>query len=1770
MSAIDFNALKARTLGSGNEEEAVTVNTRALIDKVLARYSGEWTVLRELLQNAADACATNVTIKFETLPSTSVPAPTELDPSATLKHVIAHHTLKRLILTNNGIPFSPNDWARLKRIAEGNPDETKIGAFGVGFYSVFSECEEPFISSGSEAIAFYWKENALFTRRLKLGESDSSSNTSFVLDYRNTTSPLPALMPLCQFLASALTFVGLESVELWLDGWKLLHLGKKVAPSVSIAIPKDVKTKTREELMTVSSVIREVAQMDATWMEAVSWKTPSNTSRFDSSRHNDPTALLKSFFSRMTGSSSSNHPAKAANPDKTSHKEPKEDLITTKTSSVFLHISTATIKTSVSQSFGRELERATKKAPPKMTTLAILTTSYNLPEPGQSNKGSKDADVFASVLPSRSGRIFIGFPTHQTTGLNAHISAPSVIPTVERESIDLNARWVRTWNLELLRAAGIVCRIAFSAEMLSLNNRIQAGVSHLGRSKIRKDDIAGVLQEAVHTSNQFVFRESTPTSQVGQTIEDSFWTCSRNATIEVLSTCGILPCHQVRVAPKDLSFMDSIPVIPDEFMTGAKDFVKRLTDFGLVTDITVSDIIKELESGPLTSKQLEEFLSWVTKKAASCEIDLSTIRSLQRVAVANDESSDGTLSRFIVLGDVNSFLNPKKIPVDLPMPPFVMPFKYTKDLQWNHLEALGWNELQIASWITWLVENAKNRGSLPPEQDITQAASFAAQVLPVLSKQWDSLDVSTKGTLIGLLRNTTIIPTKFGMKRPIETYFPSVRLFDDLPVVTGLNNVKEKFLSALGVRKTVELHVIFDRLLNKADDSTDDKTPARMKWSHVDLIKYLASVRDDIPPEDIHKLKHAKICTAAANGNANMDGVRYRVCELFVPDESVRDLELPILYWPGRYLSTSPEGQFLSLMGLKSFPSAQEVLQLMAWAASADNAKLRDKAMAYYITNHVAHGYANFDASTVNMPFLPIEGQSKLSTPKHCFTDDGATLFGFDLLRKDLHPHASKFGVSQHPPINGCIDILVRKPPSSTKEARILFEYFGKRLGEINSARAGRIGQARIVPVTRKTSQSSLFPSEKSSPVTHIAPHDCYLGESEDYGDIFDFVDFGREANLFLHACGSKREPTKTEVASMLVKEPARISSKLQSPDKYLNLLRSLAESIHLLKKNRDLFKDMKTAAFLLASRELPSKPTTSRKPDEQLIDIDDETYEDETQGIKEWQLVKACDAIIVDDYASFSLFKQNILAAPQEELLEDLYVALGTPCLSELVEEQARCGALVPDQRLAVKLQKQIYERSRLFLHDLSHDMIKHDTKWLEKTLSVQIVQSISLRRSLKGRNASHVDKRGAVVMQTRTGWVLSIAAGPPDLYQISQALVHLILYRPKLHSTLTLEMLLKTDLLELRARGYNVERILRQKAAEARMAENKRQQQVEDELKQIQENEVAWRESQQSKPPKDQREQRSMPGDFPDSSPPHAKKSSHDATSSELASTRPKSGGLFSDLTRRFRLEDIARSHNPVQSALQGFRDRKQLPPTSSDAPPPPYSANETGSTKEPKPETVTSPHALQSNLMSAIQACRPHGSSTLYSRGEQNKVMETKSYCDERPSQDLIFAADTASGIRIFVTKTIDDRSTFLAENSNGLNAFASILTDCAGVFSVRLNSVSIFYDPAGKTIAFNSQGSIFCNYLYFQQLHQPRMLGGGPECRDEPLVYWWVILCHELAHNLVADHSSDHSFYTEGFVTQYFPRVARKMAEYMAAPTIAVASPGLPSPPVVPKQ
>ena len=167
-----------------------------MIDKILARYSSDNTTLRELLQNADDANASYVKIQYLTLSNIQIP----LDKLGTTP-------CYRLQVSNNGLPFRDEDWKRLKRIAEGNPDEQKIGAFGVGFYSVFSICDEPFVSSGNQCMVFFWEKDQLFVRRKALPKEDKI--TTFMLNMR-----APTVVPnLVFFLSPKSNIHSLSSVD---------------------------------------------------------------------------------------------------------------------------------------------------------------------------------------------------------------------------------------------------------------------------------------------------------------------------------------------------------------------------------------------------------------------------------------------------------------------------------------------------------------------------------------------------------------------------------------------------------------------------------------------------------------------------------------------------------------------------------------------------------------------------------------------------------------------------------------------------------------------------------------------------------------------------------------------------------------------------------------------------------------------------------------------------------------------------------------------------------------------------------------------------------------------------------------------------------------------------------------------------------------------------------------------------------------------------------------------------------------------------------------------------------------------------------------------------------------------------------------------------------------------------------------------------------------------------------------------------------------------
>ena len=1659
---------------------------------------GNRTVLRELLQNAADASASKITIRFETIPSSTVPLPSNVTPAALAKHTILNHTLKRLVVTNDGQPFGPNDWARLKRIAEGNPDETKIGAFGVGFYSVFSDCEEPFVSSGKEAMAFYWKGNSLFTRKIQLPESQSTRETTFVLDYRNTTTTIPSLLPLSQFLASSLTFVGLSSIELWLDDWKLVAFNKLTAPGSDVSIPRSLERKTAEGLVKIQSVVLETAQLDATWLNVIGWKPVSAAAATSASgsRGTAPTGSLRTFWSKFASSSSNAAAERAAREEREAQEAISENLMAENRATVFFHVRTANLTTTVSQNFAIELERATKKPPPKSTRLAVLTTSHAGNEACQSQNlpSTRSIDVFASVLPSKTGRIFIGFPTHQTTGLAAHISAPSVIPTVERESIDLNARYVRSWNQEMLRAAGIVCRIAWSEELEMMKMELSRVMQGEKRSKVSQADIKKVIPSAVHVLNSFTYKESTPSSQVGTLLEEAFWTCNKTTSIEILSSRGVLPSQHVRLAADGLSFVEGIPVVPPALLDQAPGFVKKLVDNGIIVDVTTADIKSELENRALNAKQLSEFLKWLVNKLRDENIDSTIARSLLSVTVANDDQ-DGN-NKLIQLGQVKYYINPSKISLSLPVPSTTIPFKFIQPFDGKHLGMLGWEDLHIVPWVRFLLDRQTLKGE---EQSMEHNPALAGQVLLVISKQWNGLSQSSKATIVDLLSSRAVIPTKLGLRKAADAYFPSVKLFEDLPVVTVNIAVKEGFLTALGVRKTIELTLVFERLLNVKQ--SDKSTPA---WSHVELIKYLASVRDDIPKDDIKKLQDTPICSAENDST----GQRYKVTELFEPKDELRPLGVRLLQWPGIYRSRSAEGIFLSSLGLRNYPSASELILIISNAGKSGNMQLRDRALRYLVDSHYQHSYSASEIGSSTVSFLPLEGKTKeTASPSNCFTNEGAILLGYDILKRDLHSHASKLGVQANPPINDCLNWLVRNPPESQRSARQLFGYFASRLNELSEPLVVLLSKSSIVPVITK---SSLLSEKSSSSLKYLPPTLCFLGSGCRYADVFDYVDFGEAPNAFLIRCGSKPEPSTYELARLVAHEPARVFTTFNNTEKYLGLLTTLAQAWPSLKKQKDLVRHMKESPFLLASTEYQSSSKPPRNSVAEELDFDDD---DEQSTTKSWQLSHANKITVVDDVINYGLFKSNVLAAPQEEELESFYLALGAIPLSSIVVEQEKIGPPNRDQTSADRLKRLVNERIKLFYHDIAKDQVKRDAAWVEKNLQFVAVSSLQLHKSLKTQAARHTLETSAIVgTHPQFGLTIFFKPGIPDLFNVSQSLLSVALHRPKPQQAIVLTTLLETDLSKLRTRGYDVSRILRRRQAEARIEQEESRKRLEEERSRIQEAEAARQKQSQSlvEDPK----HAAMPGVFPDSPEPDNRVG---RLPSEPEKLQRQPRGFFENFIDRMqqpRGRPLEAPENPPQPVASASQTSLAKRPT-------------TSAPTVPTPSSVGSPDNLQKNLLNAIKASRPHNSSTVVSAPVINSVLETQTFCDAKPGQNISAIGEAAMGTKLFLSNTLPNKQKFMAANTGGFNSFETVVLAVAQTMNVPRGSMHIFYDEASATIAFNSNGALFMNYRYFEGLHLPDVQQGK---LADAVVYWFVVACHELAHNIVADHSAAHSYYT----------------------------------------
>ncbi|KAI0822620.1 hypothetical protein BC628DRAFT_1388241 [Trametes gibbosa] len=1729
-------------LWESGHDESVEVNQRALIDKVLARYSGEFTVFRELLQNSDDATATAVEIHFETKEyverknrkveveagSSMTLPPTELPD---LKTAVVHQwTFK-----NNGMVFRDEDWSRLKKIAEGNPDEEKIGAFGVGFYSLFSVTEEPFVTSGGQWMGFYWKDkkDQLFARRGKLPDSVEDPWTSFEMSLREL-APIPPPFDFTRFLASSITFMRhLLDVSVFLDDKRLSRLTKAPGAPKMVGIPKGLKPSSPLNTMQVNTIQTTPLSIRA---EVMQWVYMAGTEKPQPKKEPPKPAagggggFFSSLFSSFGGTANTQ---RAVTPTPPPPPVPKIDPLTIVESNVMLSIFAADIGVKLDKKMISELNRSTKKNPPTRMKYELIYTGkaeYDASKNEDEKQGRSIGSVFQGLRADVDGmgqaKVFIGHSTGQTTGIGGHMSA-RFIPTVERESIDLVDRNVAVWNKELLYIGGFLARSAYEIELEHIqqlwSSALAAASPGAGIDPALQASLRG---RAIHALKFFTFHPSTPSGVVSTALEEAFFSCTHvsrlsmitgNKAFPVISTAGVRDAAEVRYPdPVFSGFVKDLPVVPADVLRDAKQMVDGLRTRGMIKDITFVDVLQELRSRPLSETEMIAcFKWWIDMYTQSSTTNLEYVRTqLLDAAVLSVEGKEDTAGQIIPLSVVESFLSRKSgstgalIPTDGPLPPHLLPAAISRNFDAQALErAFGWRELSVLEWL----RHAMN----PPtphdaEHDVEKCAPWAERVLQVVGRAWQSLPQPQRVEIAAVLRAHACVPTSAGMKKPAEAYFQSAHVFNDLPVVSlpsgaTVKGPLERFLEGIGVRKHVDLQIVFDRMIKTGD------------WTIAELIKYLVAVQATLTDVEFERLQmtsaflRERLTDEKLPENGKLP--RGRAGELYEPLDVFRELKLPVIDWGThpKWRSGSEEAKFLFKLGLRRFPPLPDLIGL---AASQDE-KVRSAALKYLLDNYTTR-YPNYDPIDFsNVSYVPAvkNGKPCLGKPHEVFSASEWATLGFVVIDPSLKGEAlMHLKIQEHPAGVRLVNLLKTNPPSTEDIAKQWFTILASRVTTFSSTELRTLSQMEFVPV--KLPNGS---------IRHLPPTQCYFkGESQAqfHSKLFTFVDFGTTANAFLSACGVKHEPSVEEVTKILLDNPRRFYDLADGRENYLTELRNIAVNVRLISAGS--LARMKRGAVLLGSRRVRKEKGSSGKRTsvEMSAEMEEEDWE------YQYDLLTPDKVVIADDTNAYQLFGDAVFSAPQEDLLEAFYMVLGSRRLSTLVREDYQNRNEVVGSRKAADVRTLILERLPLFLHEHTHTKTRVSHSWLnnEKNFVVKTFGKLIVTKTLQfgGDRASKSQDASAVARRIGRGPIELWLAGHDavDMYEVSTSMCRLLFDAPKVNDALLFMTILSTDLRALRRRGYNVDRILRQQKADRLAAEEAAK------AKQAAASVNASSDTLVSS--------QTRPDVTRPSSPP----------SNEKEPPMPV-GGLIEEYTKQ-----PSRPLNMVRQSLDAVKRRLQKEPATSgsSAPLPPTEDNGLESElpllpPRPSQPLTPQPHAtprssITSNIDLAIRACKEERSEVLKNKRQMQVVKESlnEGYCDiSGHPTDMTLVGDM-DGTKIFVAKDVPDGKLLMRNKSESLARFLYTIRPLQGIYTLTPSSLHIFYDRAGDTIAFNRNASLFLNLRFFEQWHDAEVSRGQ---LTNAFISWYFTLAHEIAHNLVQAHNSEHEFYFSSICEQYLP-------------------------------
>ncbi|KAK9458902.1 uncharacterized protein V1516DRAFT_571240 [Lipomyces oligophaga] len=1712
---MDFEALRLTPADAvGVQTETVAVNHRALITRTLSKYPVDHALFRELIQNSADAGASTVQVEFFTDNIRPIKLENIMD--------IHKSKAKKLRVRNDGMYFRPEDWDRLREIAKGNPDETKIGAFGVGFYSVFAVTDEPMVVSGKSAMKFYYEGDQLHYRRIELTEEqqrDSGVWTTIDLPYA-TPKSLPDLQHFTSFLAQSLTFVKLQTIELIVDNIKLLQIEKVKSDPAPLEIPKEINLKSLDQSMKIDRAETESVQIKAKYLNVTQLGKQEEKSKGLLSLG------LKLFQSLSVESEKPSEYTEAV---------------------LFLRNITAYITTSISNSFAQKMKGAIMKPPPKHASISMIALNKSEADSSQLKSG-----IASQLFPTsiEEAKIFIGFPTKQTTGLKSHIATPQAIPTMERAAVDMANAYVKDWNRQMMYMAGILTRIVYGTEMRNIGMLIPEN------KKTRRMELTtDIYDRASYTMRQFFFENSTPDVQIGMSIATGFWKSA--ASVPLITSQGLRQSNEAR-AMEDINFLQDVAMVPKDMYDRAPQFHEQVQKFGLIRSVNVQDIKSEFSKRPLDTGKMIAFLRWAIQKIKAGDLTLIDMRSMLMYALLADEHM-GTI-------DMNSlayYHNKSIVPEDMPVPFSCLPYVVAKEFRTDDLQMLGWKPLDIVAWTHYLTGPfAEN---LPIDQNISVTPAFAHKVLNAISNRWSSTNLTEKTGLNSALSPTTCIPTQKGMKRPSESYLHEVRMFPDLAVVdvTVKNDVFEGMLTFIGVRKTVELKYVMERL------HSDEKS---RKWSSEDMIVYLASQQKDMKAEDLNFLMINEIVSSA------FDDRLHKVSELYQPSDSLRDLGLPLLRWTvSEWNSRSTEASFLFKLGLNRYPSVETVIDL---AARAETPEARDKLLFYFVSFYDQNQYRSSYSPRASIRFLPAsismgdKIETKTVAPTECYTSSSMALFQLPVLRKDLQSDGWKFGVVSDASIDVLVSRLVVNPPQTKSLAVKMFSYLAGKMNELGETQLRQLRESAFIP---------LFDADGNT-LSFRIPVNVFVDEGGSnqteemfYRQFFDFVDYGIASNSFLRFCGVRNKPDLFELARLTVSEPNAMYVTAGGFERYKNLLVQFEKNWVELSTDSRLITDMRNSTFLIACKyndnDEPAKSESTGRPGERVTEEEDDLFKNE-DGL-EYVLARASEIVINDDVVNYNFFKSEILSAPFDSDVEKFYSRIGSLNMSNIVQETLSVGAAInsPD---VLSTRRRIIERTKLYIDMNPRVGLRIPFSQFERQFQIASVSRITVQRSIIRLRLS---RRLEPVLASTTASFMTISrADAPrilymtpkfDWFDVAQSITKVLLERQSPVAATVLESMLISTLSNLEGRGYNVKRLINKHKqeeeagraakekllADAKLKEENLKKAQADELEKLKQDLIDKNTSSNSgQTSEGNRKSRSVKDgdDDDDDLPPFAEIVSGQDGREILAAANQRAVSTGSKKGLDKMLNKLRRSSSQqipggweTSSASQQQQPHQQ------------QQSHMESRTSGGRPLTDADTRNL---LEEGIRHLTPYSGDQLQNSQmswtpaeamRESASVSAQTMCDSNVAHNLKLVGQvTARGPKVYVSTNVPGQQ-IPRDMITMMKLFAATLEKVAvSIFGADWNSVNMYYDEKGESVAFNYGGSLFFNLRYFARdvrSTQMRNMSGAFNI-SMAIDYWFPVMAHELAHNLETSHGQRHSFFSESYIQQFagsYRRVTREL-------------------------